>query len=61
MGSNFFQGVQLFPGGGGGGSDCLFPFNFYILRRKSNSLCLMNDFNFYHGVYHGVLNHFHKL
>ena len=30
--------------------------NFYVLRRKSNSLCLMNDFNFYHGV----LNHFHN-
>ena len=30
--------------------------NFYVLRRKLNSLCLMNDFNFYHGV----LNHFYK-
>ena len=30
MGSNFFQGVQLFPGGGGGGSNCLFPIETHI-------------------------------
>ena len=28
-GSNIFQGVQLFPGGGGG-SNCLFPFETHI-------------------------------
>ena len=25
-----FQGVQLFPGGGGGGSNCLFPIETHI-------------------------------
>ena len=46
-----------------------------VLRRKSNSLYLMNNFNFYilrrksnslclmndFNFYHGVLNHFYKL
>ena len=29
-GSNIFQGVQLFPGGGGAGSNCLFPIETHI-------------------------------
>ena len=29
-GFNIFQGVQLFPGGGGGESNCLFPIETHI-------------------------------